>query len=257
MKKNSILRYLLLTLPVILVSCSQSGNRFKIQSEDIIIEFANDFTCNIQWLPAGDYSTIAFDTTIQQGIVARGKTCLKFIVDTTKFSKKRITDQEFGTGIEAVVTGVFEDGELKIERRTRILLPDKFKSAVLYNTVYRNLGSKGIHIDSVYSQRILLKSRLEKPVSQPANFVSFQGGINEWGETYALIWLKPGFKQENNQGMHYTDPVAKSELMGSGMPFVDVWNKTMGVAIMHIEKTRMVEPPYECTSRWSNRIKYR
>ena len=174
MKKNSILQYLLFALPIILVSCSQSGNRFKIQSEDIIIEFTKDFSCNIQWLPAGDNSTIAFDTTIQQGIVVDGKTCLKFIIDKTKLSKKRIIDQEFGTAIEAIVIGIFEEGELKIERQTRLLLPDKFKGTVLFNTVYRNLGNKRVHIDSVYSQRILLKSRLGKPASQPARFRSRQ-----------------------------------------------------------------------------------
>ncbi len=37
--------------------------------------------------------SVAFDTTIQQGIVVDGITCLKFTTDKTKISQKRITDQ--------------------------------------------------------------------------------------------------------------------------------------------------------------------
>jgi alpha-galactosidase len=233
MKKNSILRYLILVLSIILVSCSQSGSRYKIQTKEIIIKIAKDFTTSIQWLPAADHSIMAIDTSIQQGIVVNGKRCLKFIVDGSKFSQNQVTDPEFGTGLEAKISGVYSQGDLKIERQTRIFLPDKFPSVALFSTSYLNMGSKNIHVDSVYSQRVLLNRQLAEPSERSFRFATFQGGAKDWGSDYALIWLTPGFRQDNFMGMHHTKG---RDIIGGGMPFIDIWGKTMGVALAHLEK---------------------
>ena len=223
---------LILLISVVFVSCRSGEKNIVISSKAISIQFDNNFDEMIRWLPAGENSIIEFDTLIQSGIVVDGTTCLKFVLNRPDFSKKRITDKEFGNGIEATITGIFEKDDLKIERETRLLLPDKFKNAVIFNTVYRNLGIKKVHIDSVFTQRILVKSRSEKHLSRQADLASFQGGINEWGRDYELIWLTPGFQQENFQGIHHTQ---QGEFIGGGMPFIDVWDKNMGVAIMHLE----------------------
>ncbi len=218
-----------LLIPVLLTSCS-SGN-FRLRSDDITAGFDKNLYCNLQWIPAGDHSLVVFDTAIQPGIIADGKPCFDFGKDI-RLSKRKRVDKEFGLGLEALVQGVFEEGDLKIEREIRLFLPDQFKGTAIFRTIYRNLGNKRIHIDSVYSQRILLDHRLAEPEMQSAELASFQGGINEWGRDYALIWLKPGFRQENFQGMH---PTTNNEVIGGGMPLVDVWCKTMGVAIAHLE----------------------
>lgn len=233
MKKNPILWYLFFTLPAILISCSQSGSKFRIQSKELVIKYTRDFSCNIQWLPAGEKSIIAFDTAVQQGIVVDGKTCRKFVVDGSKFSQTQITDPEFGTGLEAVLTGTFNQGNLQIERQTRIFLPYQFPNVALFSTSYINLGSKNLHIDSVFSQRILLNRHLAERSEQPYKFATFLGGIDDWGKDYSLTWLTPGFRYDNFQGMHRT---RKNDIMGGGMPFIDIWGKTMGVAIVHLEK---------------------
>jgi alpha-galactosidase len=219
--------------------CSFAQKNIRFSSGNIAIEYDKNANEKIQWKPAGKNSIILFDSEIQPGIIVDGMICLKFKTDKSKSSTKSITDHEFGPSIETFITGVFEDGDLKIERQTRILLPEKFKDAVIFNTAYRNIGSKKVHIDSVFSQRILLKSQIAKPLVQPADFASFQGGINEWGRDYELIWLTPGFQQSNFQGIHRTrgqKGAEPEEFIGGGMPFVDVWNKEMGVAIMHLEK---------------------
>lgn len=229
-------------ISIILSSCSLGDKKIQIESDEISIEFDNNFNQKIHWMPTGNKSIVAFDSLIQQSIVADGKNCLIFINDKSKFSQKQISDPEYGTAIEAIVVGVYDDGNLKIERQTRILLPEKFKNAAIFNTTYKNIGDNKIHIDSVFTQRLLLKSGIEKPASQPADFASFQGGINEWSKDYSLIWLKPGFHQANFQGIHRTrgpKGTEPTEYIGGGMPFVDVWNKDMGVSIMHLEKTPM------------------
>lgn len=233
---------LVILILIVLSSCSLKDMTTRIESDEITIGYDGNFREIIQWLPAGENSILAFDSLVQQGIVLNGKAYLKFVTDKAKFSKKKINDPEFGAAIEAIVTGIFEDGELKVERQTRVLLPEKFKNAVIFNTIYRNLGSRKIHIDSVFSQRLLLKSKVIKPAYQQVDFASFQGGINEWGRDYELIWLTPGFQQSNFQGIHRTrgpKGAEPEEFIGGGMPFVDVWNKEMGVAIMHLAKQPM------------------
>ncbi len=231
MKKSSFILYLLPTLSLVILSCS--GNKIRIQSKEIEIKIAKDFSTDIQWLPSEDRSIVAFDTSIQQGIIADGKRCLKFIVDRSKFSQEQITDPEFGTGLEANISGIYNEGDLKIERQTRIFLPDQFPSVALFSTTYLNAGSKDIHVDSIFSQRLLLNRKLAEPSEKPYNFATFQGGVNAWGKDYALIRLTAGYRQDNFQGMHNT---GKSEIIGGGMPFIDIWGKTMGVAVAHLEK---------------------
>jgi alpha-galactosidase len=219
-------------IPVMIVSCSPGNKNIRIQSADISVEFDKNFRNEIQWLAAGGKSIMSFDSTVQPGIVADGNGCFNFNKDLSLISKEKVVDKEFGPAVEATITGIFEKGELKIKRETHLLLPDQFPGVVLFKTMYRNLGGKRIHIDSVYSQRILLNSRLADSVGKPYDFASFQGGINEWGKNYSLIWLTPGFRQENFQGMHHT---TGTEVVGGGMPFVDVWGKSMGVAVAHLE----------------------
>lgn len=217
----------------VLSSCSVRKNKV-ITSENISIELDENFNQKFHWNAAGKNSIVQFNSEIQPGIVVNGKTCLKFKTDQPEPATKQVNDAEFGPSTEAILTGIFSDGDLKIERQTRILFPEKFKDVAIFNTVYRNLGKQKIHIDSVFTQRLLLQNQ------SPNEYASFQGGVNEWGKDYELIWLKSGFHQENFQGIHRTrgpKGAEPEEFIGGGMPFVDVWNKEMGVAIMQLEKT--------------------
>ena len=216
---------------VIFASCSSGEKKPGIRTAEISVEFDRNSNPMIKWLPAEE-SIMAFDSVIQPGIVTEGKTCLNFSKEVTFRSESRIEDMEFGPSLEASVAGIFDDGVLKIGRETRLLLPDKFPGVIIFKTVYRNLGNRRIHIDSVFTQRLLLNNPLPGSNEKPNDFASFQGGINEWGRNYSLIWLTPGFHQENFQGMHSTKG---TEVIGGGMPFVDIWSKAMGVAVAHLE----------------------
>jgi len=220
-------------IPVVYASCSSGKDTIRIGDGSVTVEIDKNFHTAIKWKPAGDHSIMVYDSVIQPGIVVNGKTCLNFGRDVKLGSKNRIEDSEFGPALEAVVSGIFEEGDLKISRETHILLPDRFADAAIFRMVYRNLGNARIHIDSVYTQKMLLTNRLSGSSDKPYDLASFQGGINEWGRNYALIWLTPGFRQENFQGMHFTKG---TEVVGGGMPFIDVWAKNMGVAMAHLEK---------------------
>jgi len=106
----------ILLMPVLLASCSFGEKNIRVRSSEIAIGFDRNLHCNIQWLPAGSGSIVAFDPAIQSGIIADGKPCFTFNKDIGILSKRKIVDKEFGPGLEAMVTGIFEEGELKIKR---------------------------------------------------------------------------------------------------------------------------------------------
>ena len=207
-----------------------------VRSPHISITFDSRFRRAIEWLPVGEgRSIIAFDPAVQEGLVAGGVELTAFLLDPKKTSQRRITDPEFGPALETVLSGVFDDRDShwKIERTTRVLLPDAQPDAVLFETSYRNLGAGALRIERVYSQRLLLDRHLAEPQAKPYELASFQGGAYKWGNEYAVIRLHPDFRQTNFQG---TEDVRGTEGVGGGMPFIDVWGPTMGAALMHLEK---------------------
>ncbi|MCX6625091.1 MAG: alpha-galactosidase, partial [Acidobacteria bacterium] len=176
------------------------------------------------------------DPAAQEAIVIAGVEYSRFTVDAARTRERRMVDPEFGPGLEITVTGAATDRDrlLKLERTTRVRLPDAFPHAALFETTYRNQGERSLHVDRVYSQRVLLDRHLAEPAAKSHEFASFQGGAYKWGLEYAVIRLEPDFRQSNFQGV---GDVRGSEGVGGGMPFIDAWSPTMGVALTHLEKT--------------------
>ncbi len=204
-------------------------------SARIDIDYDGLFRQRIRWLGDRDRNVVAFDPTVQETIEVNGWDCGSFVVERKSVSIRRIEDPELGPTLEGIVVGSVRDEQkhIDMERRVRVLLPDRFGDAVVFQKSYRNLGKDPAHLGRVYSQRILLDRKLAEPDEPSPQFASFQGGAYHWGEDYSLIWLRPGFRQSNFQGL---EDRAGPEGEGGGMPFVDVWAPTMGVSVAHLEK---------------------
>ncbi len=216
------------------MSGSACAQHVQIKSEQIEINYDTNFNRDIQWLGAADSSSLTyFNPNVQPGIIVNGVACYPFIINKTLLKQNMVNHKEFGSCIETVITGFYRNNGLSIERQTKVLLPKGFGNVAIFKTTYRNLGKKKIYVDSVYSQRIALKSPEKGLKKEHYTFASFQGGVEQWGNDYSLIWLPPGFKQNNFQGMHHI--VADDEVVGGGMPFIDIWGKSMGVALAHLE----------------------
>lgn len=207
----------------------------QIRSPRILIHFDRQLRKSIQWLGQDAGTIVAFDPSVQDGLRVSGVECTAYPLDAGKTSQKRVSDPEFGPALETILGGahIDKDRGLRIEREIRVLLPDRFPDAVLMQTTYRNAGHRSIHLDEVYSQRLLLDRKLAEPQQASYAFASFQGGAYKWGNEYAVIRLQPGFRQSNFQGV---DDVTGVEGVGGGMPIVDLWSPVMGVAVAHVEK---------------------
>ncbi len=199
----------------------------------VVVRYDSGFQRHVEWDGATRGSTLVDDPSAQEAIVIGGVEYSRF--DRADFTERRVVDPEFGPSLELVVTGTVADRErlVNLERVTRVLLPDGFPQTALFRTRYRNRGERSLHVDRVYSQRVLLDRHLTEPSVQPYEFASFQGGAYKWGNEYAVIRLQPGFRQSNFQGV---GDVRGAEGVGGGMPFIDAWSPVMGVALAHLEK---------------------
>ncbi len=204
----------------------------EIRSGNILIHSDG----RLRWLKDNGRGIIAFDPAAQESIEINGWECSDFRIAPDGASQRRMTDPEFGPSLESTVRGVLRDSEkqLSVERRVRVLLPDRFPDVAIFEKSYRNLGQRTVRVGQVWSQRVILDRTLAEPEEPAWAFASFQGGAYRWGRDYSLIWLKPGFRQLNFQGL---DDRTGPEGEGGGMPFIDVWAPSMGVALVHLEKT--------------------
>ncbi len=141
--------------------------RFQLESRHIRVSYDNKMQRSISWLAAQDRNVLVSDPTAQEGVEILGRECTAFRLDHGRTAQRRVTDPEFGAAVEGTVTGTFEDDgrELTLERQTRILLPDDLPVA-LFQTSYRNLGKRPVHLDRIYSQRILLDRKPAEPEEQ-------------------------------------------------------------------------------------------
>ncbi len=214
-----------------LASIASAG--VMVDSGRVTVRFDERLHRTLVWQGARGGTILAFDPAAQEGLVVSGTECTVF--REAPNVHRQTEDPEFGPATELTVRGTFEDGrhELRIERETRVLLPHRFPDVALFQTTYRNTSGRTVHVDRVYSQRLLLDRQLAELEEAPYAFASFQGGAYKWGDEYAVIRLRPGFRQSNFQGV---DDVKGPEGVGGGMPVVDVWSPTMGVAVAHLEK---------------------
>ncbi len=207
----------------------------EFRSGQISVRYDNQFHQRLRWLGDQGRTIVVFDPAAQEAIEVNGWQCSNFLVDPQSVSSKRVEDPEFGPALEGTLAGLFQDEkkQIQLERRVRVLLPERFPDVAIFQKSYRNLSDKPVHLGRVDSQRILLDRKEAEPDQPSYLFASFQGGAYHWGDDYSLIWLRPGFRQLNFQGL---DDRTGPEGEGGGMPFVDVWAPSMGVAVVHLER---------------------
>jgi alpha-galactosidase len=170
----------------------------------------------------------------ESGIEVNGRLAAGF-APTAVAEARRVTDPEFGPALEIRATGRYRNAEtgVALERVVTLLLPDRHPDTVLARLAYRNRGATTLQLGRVYSQRARLDRRLAEPGEASWDLATLQGGAYQWGLSWELMRLKPGFRQTNFQGLfERTD----AEGEGGGMPFIDLWSPSMGVALAHIEK---------------------
>jgi alpha-galactosidase len=172
----------------------------------------------------------------------RGRTLGAYKLDPAQSVTRPLVHTELGAGVETVAVGVADGDGAKVVREVRAFVPDAQPDAVVFTSTFRNTGPTAFDIEEVGDEPLLLDRKQAEP-GTPGNFVSYQGAAYAWGKDYTVIPLAPGFRQSNFMG---EDDVNGKEGVGGGMPLVDVWGRSMGVALAMLEpKPRWVSLPVE------------
>lgn len=168
---------------------------------------------------------------------------------------KQAIDGPLGRGTRLKMTGATG----QIEKTLEIELLKDFPGFALYQVMFRNLGTQAVTV-SGWTQCALQLShrgrggrtgdgagagRGANTASDEPPFWSFCGSTHEDRRDWVQP-VRPGFDQQNFMGMSASD-------YGGGTPVVDVWRRSGGVAIGHLEVTpRLVSLPVTCAESTLN-----
>jgi len=202
-----------------------------LRTRGIALHFDSESHLRVRWLGDQGKNILAFDPKAQAAVEVNGRAVSDFALEVSRSGRGRTNHAEFGPAYEAVAVGV--SSEVKVERRVRVIVPDRFPDVAIFETSYRNAGAGRVRLGRVDSLRLLLDRKQAEPDQPSYEFASFQGGAYRWGLDYSLIRLKRDSRQSNFQGL---DDRTGPEGEGGGMPFIDVWGQGMGVALVHLEK---------------------
>jgi len=128
----------------------------------------------------------------------------------------------FGTGRRLIVSGRAPG----LRKAVSATVYDEFPGVALFQVRYTNERESPLVVSSWTNNRHVVAAGT--PRGRPA-FWSYQAGSYESRPDWVLP-LKPGFAQDNFQGMNATD-------YGGGTPVVDVWRRDAGLAVGHLERT--------------------
>ena len=129
---------------------------------------------------------------------------------------------EIGAGRRHRLVGRGKD----LQKTLEIVFYDDWPESAVFRTVYENLGSQSVAIETWTQNRYAIAAPADR--GEPA-FWSFQSGSYDPRPDWVLP-VPNGFRQENFLGMNSTD-------FGGGTPVVDVWRRDVGLAVGHLELT--------------------
>jgi alpha-galactosidase len=150
-------------------------------------------------------------------------------------SRLKVTDASgpLGQGkkINFSVSGAGPAGS-KLEQTLAVEVYSDFPTVALTTLTCRNIGTTALALDRVVTQRRRLNGALTAPGEPPYSMWSFQGSATQAGRD-EVLQLTPGYSYENQIGVPLQG-------VGGGIPVVAFWNRSVGLAIGHIETTPIV-----------------
>lgn len=167
-------------------------------------------------------------------VIVDGQAVTDFHVDYHALHMKRV-ETRFGAAYRLTIRGI-ADGphQSKIEKGLTVDLYDKYPATAIMKATYTVLETSApLRLEQAVSDAFRLDASLLDAGAKPYDFWSFQGGSYQWGKD-VLIRLAPGLSQENYLGMVTRREGKDIQTFGGGIPLVDLWTKSAGLAIAHL-----------------------
>lgn len=193
-----------------------STPQVTFQDDAIRIEFDDGCNSRVALLAGAAPRQLTQFSPSETLHLADGSTVARFI--RTDSGERKI-DGPNGPGRELRLTGLAAEG---IEKQVTVRLHDRHPGFALIRIRYRNTGTKPLAIAGWSSSAHVVRA-------EEGGAWTFAGSSHadrrDWIQP-----VKPGFDQRNFMGMNATD-------YGSGTPCSDVWTRSGGLAVGHVEHT--------------------
>lgn len=218
MRKIAIVsRVAIVLIAGLLTGCSQSNASKTVAGKVIEIAFNDQLHSRVAAnLPAGRVEFGEFAPS--EYLIIAGNSLTDF-----KFANKQVQQlsDKIGAGQQVVITGTAEN----LQKNVAISLYDDFPAMAVYQVTYTNTGDADIVIDGWVNNSYRLQNATK--IEGEAPFWSYQSGSYESRDDWVKP-LSPGFEQQNYMGMNASD-------YGGGTPVSDVWSRSGGLAVGHVE----------------------
>ncbi len=138
-------------------------------------------------------------------------------------NSKSVINDEVGSGQSWVISGIYEEGGIKVRKTTTITAYDDFPDMLTTKSTYENLG-----IDFVI-KKMVSNHYVVNHIGSTPSYWAFQGSSTSNRSDW-IRPLEPGYYDRNYMGMNNSD-------YGGGIPVTDIWRPDAGLAIGHTELT--------------------
>ncbi len=225
------------------LGCIKSDNQIKLfkidrnilfQNTKIELKFDSKMYCKVFYRSGGEKFSINNAARGEElsvpshYIKVNGKDVKDFNIDYDNLWFSDIKG-EFGIGKQIVLHGTTAGHNgLNIKKILTVKMYNKYPNIAVAAAVYKNLNpTEELKIDRVFSETYRLNSTLAGETPNPFDFWLFQGSAYASGND-RIIKLNENYSSENHQGK-------KSRDFSGGNPVTNLWNKTMGMAVGHME----------------------
>jgi len=167
-------------------------------------------------------------------LVVDGQVVKDFSVDYHALRMERVKTR-FGAARRLVIHGS-ADGphESRIAKALTVDLYDKYPDMIIMQATYTVTRTAApLGLEQAVSSAFRLDASALDATAKPYEFWSFQGGSYDWGKD-DVVRLSPGFTQDNFLGMVSRRVGNDTQTFGGGIPLVDLWTKSAGLAIAHL-----------------------
>ncbi|MEW5977228.1 MAG: glycoside hydrolase family 36 protein [Acidobacteriota bacterium] len=189
----------------------------RIENPSLRIEF-NDRMHSRVVLKSGGQETRFGEFSPSETVTVSGREIADFSL--TNESHQPVRDR-LGSGTRYQLQG----SSSSLVKELSLTLYDDFPDVAVFEVQYTNVGKSPLQVERWTNHRyqINTSSSSDPPVW------SYQAGSYQNRPDW-VVPLKPGFKQDNFQGMNATD-------YGGGTPISDLWRRDGGIAVGHLELT--------------------
>lgn len=189
--------------------------------EDGLIRIEFDDSCNSRlWLLGGAEAIALSEFAPTETLhLADGTGVARFIRTASSVAA---VDGPHGPGRELRLTGLAGEG---VEKTVTVRLHDRHPGFALVRVRYRNSGTAPLKIGAWSSAAHVI---VQDEGAAWTFAGSSHGDRRDWIQP-----VKPGFDQRNFMGMNATD-------YGGGTPCADVWMRSGGVAVGHVERVPLL-----------------